>query len=273
MITINESRELKNKFELLPADNEFIDRIINRLTLYGQIPYTIPDRMIIEVIKNSARFFYKWYPEAKQRIFYHLVKRDIIKFSEASFPNSKGSGFTGYAVKLNPRVSVVMNCYECNAGVMASSMEIMDTAISIQKSSTYNNSLLGINNNLWIQEAVCKMVECRAMQSIFKHDIPFDYNTLTKLLLINRSKLDNNIVLETESQIDIQFLYNDNLFERHVIGNSKKELKRLLGSHTIQLPGEVTMNPDEICAGMEDVETVEQLVKGSSGIGDIILFR
>lgn len=271
MITINGSPT--KGIELLPVDKEFVDRIDNNLTLYGQLAYTVPQNMIIEVIKKSAKFFYKWYPESKQRVFYYILKKDIEWFYGNEFPDAKESGFRGYAIRLHPKVSVVMNCYECNSGYNVTSMDIIDNMVTIQRNTTYNNSLLGINNNLWIQEAAVKMVEYQAMESIFKADIPFDYNPLTKIFLINRTQIKNNLVIETESQIDIQYLYNDNLFERHVIANCKKELKRLIASHTIQLPGDATLNADEVCAGIEDGETVEQLVKGSSGIGDIILMR
>lgn len=274
MIEINGNPSTQSKgIKLLPVDSEFIERINNRLTLFGQLAYTIPEKMIIEVIKNSARFFYKWYPESKQRSYYYILKKDIEQFYGNEFPDAKASGFRGYAIRLHPKVSVVINCFECNSAYNVTSMDIIDNMVTIQRNTTYNNSLLGINNNLWIQEAAVKMVEYQAMESIFKADIPFDYNPLTKIFLINRTEIKNNLVIETESQIDIQYLYNDNLFERHVIANSKKELKRLLASHTIQLPGDTIMNTDEICAGTDDAEIVEQLVKGSSGIGDIILMR
>ena len=52
------------------------------------------------------------------------------------------------------------------------------------------------------------------------------------------------------------------------------ELRRLLGGHTFQLPGEVQLNVDELCANCnEEVQEVKDILKGSTGIGDLILQR
>ena len=57
------------------------------------------------------------------------------------------------------------------------------------------------------------------------------------------------------------------------MANTKKELKRLIAGHTFNLPGGVTVSADEICNNLDDAENVENLIKSSSGVGDIIMKR
>ena len=68
-------------------------------------------------------------------------------------------------------------------------------------------------------------------------------------------------------------LYEDNYFERYVIANVKRELKRIIGSHTIPLPGGATLNVDEICNNIEDAENIEEKIRAMNGTGDIISQR
>ena len=59
--------------DLSPIDNEFIDKILNILTLYGSLPYKIPRQMVIEVIKSSAKYFFKYYGQAWRQAYLLLT--------------------------------------------------------------------------------------------------------------------------------------------------------------------------------------------------------
>jgi hypothetical protein len=41
----------------------------------------------------------------------------------------------------------------------------------------------------------------------------------------------------------------------------------------MQLPGDATLNVDELCNNTEDAEKVEEILKQAGGVGDIIIYR
>lgn len=254
-----------NTLQLTAEDRLFIDSIINRLTLFGQLQYKIPEKMIIECIKMAARFFYDNYTKAQYTTFIVIRKKDIIDFATEN--NTISS--TGTMIKLNPRVRLVKDVYILNDGKdLASSYDLIQNIMILQHASPYNTDVLGINQNLYILEAACKMMEENCVKSVFGKAYPHNFSILTKELRLFDTIRD--LVLECWMDVKLSVFYNDSLFDRYVYGICKRELRRLLASHTIPLPGDATINPDEICNNLEDIETVENIVKASSGIGDIM---
>jgi hypothetical protein len=255
---------------LIAADKVFIDLINNRITMYGEIPYTIPQKLIIEIIKESARYFFRHYYRATHKTFYHLLIADIKEYLHVS--NLTEQGLVDYVVTLPSYVNVVEDIWECDSVDQPTSQELIENIQLLQRAAPYGQSILGINNNLYIEEACVRMIEEQNYTSIFGTSVPFHYNNLNHQLNIH--KLPNyNLVLKIWGNVDIQLLYRDDLFIRYVIGRCKQELKRKIAGHTIELPGGVTLNADEICNNIEDVEKVEEQLKTSGGIGDLILER
>lgn len=261
MITVNTEQQLSQ------ADVEFIQLVDNRITAFGQIPYTIPQKLIIGVIKDSARYFHKHYHRATEKRYFRMLKDDILAASLVTGNNGN------YLVTLPAYVAVLMEIYEAdNGNGVPTSQELIENIQLLQRSAPYGQSILGINNSLYIIEAAARMIEEQAFSSIFKTSVPFNFNITTKSLNI-RKTLQSNILLECLVNVDIQYLYNDDYFIRHVIGRCKQELKRIIAGHTIELPGGATLNADEICNNLEDVEKVEDIIKNSGGIGDLIFMR
>lgn len=258
---------------LIAADKQFIDLINNRITGYGQIPYSVPEKLIIDIIIESARMFYRQYWRATETQFYRLEKEAINDYMTTSQYTNKPN-LRGFLVRLPSYVSVVKEVHETNASssLLTSPETLVENTRISQQSSRNGNSVLGINNHLYIIETACRLIEEQAFESIFSMGVNFRYNNLTHTLSINQS-IQNNLVLEILGNVNIQLLYNDDLFIRHVIGRVKQELKRIIAGHTIELPGGATLNADEICNNLEDVEKVEELLRAGGGIGDIIMMR
>jgi hypothetical protein len=263
-ITVN------SDLQLIQADKQFIDLVSNRITMYGQIPYSVPQKLIIDIIKESSRFFFKNNYRANQKKLYHLLKSDIA--TELGVSDLTLSGWSNFTVKLPSFVQVVEEIYECNGNSVSSAQELLENIQLLQRNAPYGQTLMGINANLYILEAGVRMIEQQNYRSIFGTSVAFSYNPLTHILNI-RQELTTNLMLDLHVNVDIQILYNDDLFIRHVIGRTKQELKRVLAGHTFELPGGVTLSADEICNNLEDIEKVEDIIKNSGGIGDIILCR
>lgn len=255
--------DIQNTNQLSPIDKTFVDIIKNKITLFGQIPYNIPEKMLIEVIKSSARYFYKYYSNAWRQSYYYIKKDDIIEYVGTD-------NFVTSFITINPRIRIVKEIYEANiSGPTSMSAAMYNTAKIGNQNDMYGSV---VNNNLFILETAVKSVESRAFDNIFSSRLPYDFSPATHELILKK-KPKGNIILDVYADNEISCLYNDTFFERHVLANTKRELKRLLAGHVFQLPGDVTMTADEICNNIEDSEKVEDLIKSGSGVGDIIMKR
>ena len=294
------------------VDREFIERIENKLTVYGTIPYTVPQKLIIEMIKESALKFYRnSYAPSQQDVWYRLPYSEIISFvtddcacgrpecktygscqcgheTHHIHPKDKNSvlpwqskNLRGYAVKLPPFINHIKKIVDIGAQKGGSdeldesdNYGLAQQAFALSSNGQYGlGALAGINQHLYHIERSVKMLQQNAQKAAWGDGtvVPHDFNRYTHVLMINKT-VSSSLMLHCVCNVPVQNLYEDDLFITLVYANCKKELKRILGGHTFQLPGDVTLNADEICYGFEDeISKVEEVLKGYNGIGDIIL--
>ncbi len=297
----------KPELVLTGEDRRFIELINNRITIYGQIPYTVPEKLIIELTKEAALTFFRYgYWRSQHVCFYRLAVSDIVDFINNlnQCPSHKDCGtygtsadnhsghhihpeqinpsyknLRGYAIRLPEFVNDIRDIWESNKASDSSYQEILDSSTEMvfrQQMSPYGYSLIGINSQLYQYEICARIQQQAAFQATMGTSIPFRYNNANKTLIINKKLKPETVSLmvQCDCNVDIQELYVDDLFIKYVIGRTKQELRRLLGGHTIPLPGDTQLNVDELCYGaQEDVDKVEEQLKGATGIGDIILQR
>lgn len=260
MITFNKTNP-KNALSLSPKDRDFVDLVLNRITMYGEIPYSLPELLVVDLIKSSHKYFLHYFSGAVETSYYSIENSDLINYAGVD-------NFRTLSVQIDPKIRTVWEIYETNTS--NNRQRFID---NYDGNSSDDNQMVGINRNLYMIEAAVRMVEQRAFNSIFNSKCGFDFSFETSTLLFKQQPKGTSIVLKVSKCVDIDTLYNNALFERHVIANAKKELKRKIGGHTVTLPGGVTLNADEICSGIEDAENVETIIKAASGVGDIILKR
>lgn len=270
--------------ELTELDHRFIELVNNRITSYGQIPYTVPPRLIIDMIIDCAKYFYKhssW--RYSQISYWYLDKKDIeryiIDFGEGDRKSQS------YSVVLPGNIRNVLDMTEpgesmsymdVDSGEGSSRYEFSGgygvSSPIFHQNSAYGQTLMGINQMLYVTSRAVKMVENAAMQSIFFQTVPYNFNITTKRLTIHKN-ITKSFVLKCNVDIPLQYLYEDETFRDYVIANVKKELKRVLAGHTFELPGGVAMNADDICDNLDIIDDIKQKLRDSSGIGDIIMIR
>lgn len=246
-----------------PEDMDFISQIENRITLYGQLPYTIPQKLIVEVIKQSAKWFYVHSASTWKQSYFHISKSDIIA-------DNKMNGFSTCLINLPPRIRIVQEIYDSSESKDMDLSSAMYLSASVGGAQGLYQS--NIDNHLYILEGATKMVESRALKYSFSSKMPFEYVTQTSELILKRIP-ENNILLDVKCDIPLQKLYDYTFFYDHVLSKCRSELKRLIGGHTFPLPGDVTVNGDEICEGHDLWKEIETSVKASNGLGDIIMKR
>lgn len=269
-------------FVLCEADNAFINMVSNRITAYGHIPYTVPVPLIVDIIKESAKFFYDNWWGSSENSFWTIDSEDIKHYIQnwhVGDPRCYKNGCDttrqslSYSITLPKKIQNVLEIYEIGKAVdndiNSNTMTEQSQFLASQSSSVAGMSLIGINNNLYIQERVCRMIERTAIKSVTGTMVPFNFNTLTNNLIIHQ-EINYNLALRCLSSVNVECLYNNEMFTQYVILQCKRELKRIIGGHSVELPGGVTLNVDEIC-DTEDLESLKERIKASSGIGDVIL--
>jgi hypothetical protein len=293
-------------------DSEFVNLIDNLITGYKTIPYSVPQIIIIEIIQLCAKFFYRWgyFRSVETKMFYLPIEElqkygnvksvdpnnymstngfmsdnpasslhptiinDVSKYNQSldNHYKSKKTGFLGYRVQLPSFVSAIYNVIQTNSNRTFSAKTLLEN-LQWQGQTSYMNYMGGINQNLFVLEYVCKLVESQALESILNEGIPFSYNSVTNTLNL-MSEITHTLLLRCMCNVPVHYLYKDDLFTSYVLARTKLELRRRLGSHTINLPGETVLNVDEICFGAtEDCQKIEDQLKASSSVGDIILMR
>lgn len=267
-ITINQ----QPAFELTPVDNQFVELINNRITGYGSIPYSVPRKLIIDVIQQAARTFFRWgYFRSQEHRMLRLTKKSLDDWAKRSNIWHEGIQYLGIGLQLPSYINVVKEAYFTNDPLSAGLADNTIDTITYMQSNAYGNSLMGINNHLYYYEAAAKMVEANVAKSVFGRSVMFHYSPSTHIIIFYEDKFEGSVILDCQVNTKIEVLYTDDLFVRYVLSETKKELKRIIGGHTIQLPGDATLNVDEICNNLDDSERIEDLLKNASGVGDVIL--
>lgn len=265
------------QIELDEQDVQFVNLIQNRITAYGQIPYQVPQQLILDLIKESASFFFKYYWGSSETVWGCLEKEFITKY-EDDHENLSNRRAISYNIQLPKYVKNVIEIYERGRNMTANNISYQSASNSMQlinrqysMSATGGFSLVGINNWLYQTEAITHLVEDNVYQSCCTVMVPYNFNIYTKTLIIHQ-EIKKDFVLKYSRNVHIHYLYEDELFIRYVVARCKQELKRIIGSHTIELPGGVTLDVENIC-DTEDFETITDRIKNGSGVGDVILWR
>lgn len=270
-ITLNNNPQNHlNNIELDSYDIQFYNEISNEITLYGQIPYTIPKPAIISSIIDAARYFFEWHPRADKPAYFLVdTNKDFIN---GLVVNSQSNGNKlvqrGVWLPLNKNISVVQKVYE--AGDVYNFSEVVDENFSNAGIGMGYSQNFGINTNLFFTEITTKMVELQMLKSILSTTITFKFNQHDGILYLKTLPKSSSILIECKAHIHIHNFYNNPYFKRMVLAKCKKKLKRLIAGHTFELPGGVTLNADDICDNLEDEERVEDIIKAQSTTGNII---
>lgn len=256
-----------NPYNIDAHDTEFINLVQNRITGYGQIQYNVPVQLIIDVIKSSAKFFFQWYSQTWHKTYYYIKTSEITRNSR--LPNQ----FVENTINISPKIVAINKIYE-----VASIMDQQDDFNIFDNQSVISGSYTtvqdsGINNNLFMIENAVKMVEMAALRTMFKTTLSFNHSYLNSTLTFKKLPVAKGVLIDCHAINDMRVVYKLAYFERHVIANCKRELKRILGSQTVALPGGATLNPEEICNNIEDAEFVEEKIISSNNVGDIIARR
>lgn len=268
----------KTSIKLDQDDREFIDFLKNEVNGYGELPYNLNEQAAVEIIKVAAKWFYRWDHNAVIENLWGLIKKDDI----VNYLTDNGSEplreIATFAVKLPPAVESVTDVFErgstwidpdITAGAMQDTIQVLNRQYNSSMSG--GTSLLGINNNLYIQESVCRFESNNVYESCISVMIDFAYERHAHLLTIN-TNLSKDIIIRYDQDIPLKYLYQYDVFKNYVKYKCFQHMRRIVGGHTVELPSGATVNIDEIFP-IDQIEAIETQIKAGSGIGDCIIWR
>jgi hypothetical protein len=134
---------------------------------------------------------------------------------------------------------------------------------------------LGVTNQPYLSSYVTTIGELGVYKTLLdnmsdmlnqlnKYTLKHHFNQLNhRIHILTNVKYD--VIMEAYANIPRENLFKDDLFYRHVLGNSKIMLGNLVGRYDFTLPGSVKINAaDLVTQGKEDVQAVEDEIKGQS---------
>lgn len=278
----------KNTYCNDPEDAACLDELIklinDDLTIACQIPFTVPKKELNNIIQRAKKYFYKIYedsveqmyialpagalqvPAFKQGVPYGTGQDKQIITNKANIDNPRG------IVKMPSRVYSVNDVFEIggfsgeDGGFGSMSFNADDVDFSIDKFIYDDVYGAGIGSENLMYYVVNSLFMDNARQVLLPQ-ISYTFNRLTKKFRFQGELPKGAVIFEIFSTISDCALFEDEAFQRYVIGQAKIQLSRILGTFSFNLPGNITINYDMISSeGREEVDRVVEEIKGDEGV-------
>ena len=260
-------------------------KLVNEdLTIACQIPFTVPKKEINNIIQRAKKYFYKIYEDSVEQMYIALPAGAVAK---ADFKQGVpyGSGTAGETITNksnvnNPRGIVQMpsRVYSVNAvfeiggfsgedgGFGSNSFNAGDVDFSIDKFIYDDVYGAGLGSENLMYYVVNSLFMDNARQVLLPQ-ISYTYNRLTKKFRFQGELPKRACIFEIFSTVPDCVLFEDEAFQRYVMGQAKIQLSRILGTFSFNLPGNITINYDMISSeGREEVDRVVEEIKGDEGV-------
>jgi len=278
----------KNTYCNDPEDAACLDELIklinDDLTIACQIPFTVPKKELNNIIQRAKKYFYKIYedsveqmyialpagalqvPAFKQGVPYGTGQDKQVITNKANIDNPRG------IVKMPSRVYSVNDVFEIggfsgeDGGFGSMSFNADDVDFSIDKFIYDDVYGAGIGSENLMYYVVNSLFMDNARQVLLPQ-ISYTFNRLTKKFRFQGELPKGAVIFEIFSTISDCALFEDEAFQRYVIGQAKIQLSRILGTFSFNLPGNITINYDLVQSeGREEVDRIVEEIKGDEGV-------
>lgn len=271
-----------------PEEAECLDALIKQindeLTIACQIPFTVPKKELANIIQRAKKYFYKIYEDSVEQMYIALpagalAKKDFKQgvpygagVDHETITNKDNIKNPRGVVQMPSRVYSVNNVFEIggfsgeDGGFGDYSFNAGDVDFSIDKfiySDVYGagigseNLMYYVVNSLFLDNT----------RQVLLPQISYTFNRLTKKFRFQGELPKRAVIFEIFSTVPDCALFEDEAFQRYVIGQAKIQLSRILGTFQFNLPGNITINYDLIQSeGREEVDRIVEEIKGDEGV-------
>lgn len=242
------------------SEQELIEDINNEITYSGMLPYSLPEKELKRIIENDSRFFYdNWRHAVEPR--YLLLPTEMFKTDQFK---------TYRTIQMPDCVQFVTELKEAKG---ASIFATIDRDFSEQKfigSEVYLTPFIG--ESIMYRTIIFSFLDLT--RGLILDTIAYDYNRNTNSLGIVGRTPKVNAVAKILKKIDKDELFEDELFQRYVRAHSKVRLAHMLQTFNYTLPGDVSINYQNMVATAEkEMAAVETMMKGENTTDWMYLYR
>ena len=237
------------------AETEFISEVQTELTVACSLPFTIPKKEILRIIKYAAKWFYKNYEDAVEER-YGIILNDTLRTEEFNSTRT---------ITLPSCIVSVFKVQKTNgegsfSGAIRSMPDFTLEKLIFQNfretSSISENMMMTVLYQYWADLA----------QPLVLFPVTYNYNRYTNKLWIGGKIPDGDLVLNLYKEVPVEYLYKDETFFDYVVAKAKTELSRILGTFQFNLVGNVTINYDLFKSeGEEKIQSIIDTIKSEEG--------
>lgn len=233
------------------SEQELLDDINNEITFSGMLPYSLPEKELKRIVENDSRFFYdNWRHAIEPR--YLLLPTELFKSDQFK---------TYRTIQMPDCVQFVVDLKEAKG---ASIFATIDRDFSEQKfigSEIYLTPFMG--ESIMYRTIIFSFLDLT--RGLILDTIAYDYNRNTNSLGIVGRTPKVNAVAKVLKKIDKDKLFEDEVFQRYVRAHAKVRLAHMLQTFNYTLPGDVTINYQNIVTTAEkEMGAVEAMMKGEN---------
>lgn len=233
------------------TEHELIRDINDEITFSGSLPYSLPEREIKRILTNDSRFFWdNWRHAVESK--YMLLPTEL--FDSAQFKKHR-------QIQLPDCVQFVVDFKEAKGG---SIFATIDRDFAEQKfigSEIYLTPFIG--ESIMYRTVIFSFLDLT--KGLMIDTIAYDYNKNTKMLGVLGRTPKTNAVIRIYKKLEQEKLFEDELFQRYVRAHAKVRLAHMLQTFNYTLPGDVTVNYQNIVTTAEkEMEDVKAMMKGEN---------
>lgn len=242
------------------SERELIEDINNEITFSGALPYSLPEKEIKRIILNDSRYFWdNWRHAVESK--YLLLPREL--FTNPTFKKFR-------QIQLPDCVQFVVDFKEAKGG---SIFATIDRDFAEQKfigSEIYLTPFIG--ESIMYRTVIFSFLDLT--KAMMLDTIAYDYNKNTKLLGVIGRTPGTAAVLRVYKKLEQEKLFEDELFQRYVRAHAKVRLAHMLQTFNYTLPGDVTVNYQNITTTAEkEMDAVIAMMKGENTADWMFLTR
>lgn len=230
----------------------FLLKVKDELSVSCSLPLQIPDKNLMSIIDRSKEWFYKHYE--------HSLEEGYLYVDQSLYESNQFK--TDRSILLPLDIYSVYGVHKVNGGAWRT---------SLQDLGKYSNAYVSYGTESSFEDlmgyvAAEKYASLRN-DILVNSSVSHSFNYLTHKFRISGQIPSCSIVLEVYKKIPDCALFSEEIFLRYVIAQSMKNLSRVLGMFTYNLPGNVTINYDTLSSlGSEELDKIETEIRESEPI-------
>lgn len=256
---------------------ELIDQVQMALTASYALPKELPDLEIRRIIQQAQKYFYRKYRYATMRNYWY-IPADAFTIEENNvvdpkYTNSKTTTMTRY-VDLPCNIQSILSTYLVNKSDL----------INIGLYAPNLNIGLGITGQPYLTSYVTSIAELGTYRSVLENfsTVVDKFNKIfvqqditpntNRLRLLGQIGNTQDMIIETADNIPLEDLYDDELFQRYVIGESMYFMGMQITRFNFQLPQGFQYNADNLISeGKEMKNAAIEEIKGQTTVDFFIM--